>query len=119
MPAAELAGKLLRLDNQACWSCEEYDRQLLAAFEAAESSARETVARITTGEGVFARLGEILGRERQQVLLSIVYALLCRALEGSDPAGDFWRLSLAAPAELAASVYLWLLRSEAAGSGEL
>ncbi|MDD6031970.1 MAG: patatin-like phospholipase family protein [Oscillospiraceae bacterium] len=118
MPAAELAGRLLRLDNQTCWSCGEFDRRLLAAFEAAESSARETVARITTGEGVFARLGEILGRERQQVLLSIVYALLCRALEGSDPAGDFWRLSLAAPAELAASVYLWLLRSEAAGGGE-
>lgn len=109
LPAAEMAGRLLKLPPTVLYSCETFDEQLLAAFSDAKEEAAEQAARLTDGSGSLSALAEVLRREGKQVLLSAVYALLVKALEGEKPAADFWRLAVAAPPELAAASYLFLL----------
>ena len=110
MPAAEMAGRLLNVDPTVCWSCDAFDKAILNAFSASQHQAEETVARFADRSAGFARLVDSLRRERKQYLLHIVHALLERAMEGDDPSGDFWRLALAAPSELAASCYIRFLQ---------
>lgn len=109
MPAAEMAGRLLKLSPEQCWHCEEFDRKLLEAFAESRVQAEETIARFTDSGVDFSKLIDALRREGKQFLLQIVHHLLQRALEGSDPAGDFWRLALTAPSETAAACYIRLL----------
>lgn len=112
MPAAEMAGRLLKLTPTERFSCEEFDQRLLSAFSEARAQASEQLSRFASSSQSLAELTDALRREGKQYLLSLVHSLLCRALEGEKPAADFWRLALAAPSELAAACYLWLLEGE-------
>lgn len=112
LPAAELAGRLLKLPPERPYSCEAFDSRLLAAFADAKAEAAQQAARLADGSASLSELADVLRREGKQVLLSAVYALLSRALAGEKSAADFWRLAVAAPPELAAACYLWLLEQE-------
>lgn len=109
MPAAEMAGRLLKLDPTVCRTCSEFDRELLQAFRLAQAQAEKIVSRFTDNAIELPGLIDALRREGKQYLLQIVYALLERIMDGKEPAGDFWALAVAAPTELAAAYYIRLL----------
>lgn len=110
LPAAEMAGRLLKLDPTVCRSCAEFDRELLQAFRISQAQAEETLTKITDSAVEIPKLIDSLRREGKQYLLQIVYEMLDRILQGKDPSGEFWALALAAPSETAAACYLLLLK---------
>jgi len=110
MPAAEMAGRLLKLDPTVCRSCEEFDRELLQAYRASQIQAEETLARFADRTVELPKLIDSLRKEGKQYLLQIVCELLERLMEGKDPSGEFWALALAAPSETAAACYILLLQ---------
>lgn len=110
LPAAEMAGRLLKLDPTVCRSCAEFDRELLQAFRISQAQAEETLTKITDSAIEIPKLIDSLRREGKQYLLQIVYEMLDRILQGKDPSGEFWALALAAPSETAAACYLLLLK---------
>lgn len=110
LPAAEMAGRLLKLDPTVCRTCAEFEQEILDAFRTSQVQAEETLARFADNAVELPKLIDALRREGRQYLLQIVYDLLERALNGKEPSGDFWALALAAPSELAAACYIRLIR---------